>query len=96
MPLYDRPITHPEVDDFVDILDYQAIITHMNLTGQSTANGDVTGDGRVDLNDLRLWRDNRTDIPGLGALGDGTVPEPTSVALALLASLGVLCHRRRR
>jgi hypothetical protein len=47
-------------------------------------------DGRVDLRDYRIWRDNRTDTGG-GTLADlfGTsVPEPTtglmSVAMALV------------
>jgi hypothetical protein len=83
-------------DDLVDIVDYTAIIQNMNLLGRTTAQGDVTGDGRVDLRDLRLWRDHRTDIPPLGAVGEVTVPEPTSVALGLLASLSVLGLRRRR
>ena len=63
------------------MLDYQAIITHMNLTGQSTANGDVTGDGRVDLRDLRLWRDHRTDIPALGAIGGILFPSRRALRL---------------
>jgi hypothetical protein len=82
-------------DDLVNQLDYQAIVTHMNLTGQSTANGDVTGDGRVDLRDLRLWRDNRTDIPGLGGVGEVTVPEPTTVVMALLGTLMMVGRGRR-
>jgi hypothetical protein len=88
--------TNPDIDDFVDILDYNAIISNMNRTGMTTAQGDVTGDGKVDLLDLRVWRDNRTDIPALGAIGDITVPEPTSAALALLASMGLLGLRGRR
>lgn len=80
-------------DDLVDMTDYQAIFHHLNLVGQSTLNGDVTGDGRVDLRDVALWRANRTD---LGALASSTteVPEPSTlfVALGLLLGLGL---RRR-
>ena len=43
-------------DDLVDIADYQAIVSHLNLFGQTTTNGDVTDDGPVDLRDLQLWR----------------------------------------
>jgi hypothetical protein len=85
----------PTCDDFVDILDYQAIISNMNRTGMTTAQGDVTGDGRVDLQDLRVWRDNRTDIPPLTA-GEINVPEPAGAVLALLASMGLFGLRNRR
>jgi hypothetical protein len=78
-------------DDEVDIDDYNAIIQNMNRFGLTTAQGDVNADGRVDLRDLRLWRDNRTDIPG-GSTGGPGVPEPTAIALftigvALTASI---------
>jgi hypothetical protein len=88
-----NPGTGPGQDDLVDILDYNAIITHMNLTGQSTANGDVTGDGRVDLRDLRVWRDNRTDLAPLVA--NVSVPEPASAALMAMALLPLLGRGRR-
>jgi hypothetical protein len=90
-----NPGTCPTCDDFVDILDYQAIISNMNRTGMTTAQGDVTGDGRVDLQDLRVWRDNRTDIPPLTA-GEINVPEPAGAVLALLASMGLFGLRNRR
>lgn len=67
-------------DDEVDIDDYNAIIQNMNRFGVTTSEGDVNGDGRVDLRDLRLWRDNRTDIPG-GSTGESGVPEPSAIAL---------------
>ena len=46
-------------DDLVDLVDYEAIISHMNLTGQSLANGDLTGDGRVTIADYRFWKSRR-------------------------------------
>ena len=53
--------------------------------------GDLTGDGRVLLNDFALWRNNAE--PGaLAALG---IPEPGS--LALIAAAGLTgCFRRGR
>lgn len=80
-------------DDAVDILDYQAIYSHLNLTGQSTANGDVTGDGRVDLRDIALWRANRTDLGATVASG-GFVPEPAAWALAFVAAAALGWRRR--
>lgn len=81
-------------DGKVDMLDYQAIISHMNLTGVTLAQGDVTGDGRVTIADYRFWKDLRTDLgPGAGAVG-GTVPEPSTAALALLAAIAVFGRRR--
>jgi hypothetical protein len=94
-------------DGFVDMLDYEAIITHLNCLGCSTLEGDVAGvngkqgiDGRVDVRDLHLWRRNRTDIPseeGAAALAGGGVPEPSSIGLLLVATLGLAgCIRRTR
>ncbi|MCA9261339.1 MAG: dockerin type I repeat-containing protein, partial [Planctomycetales bacterium] len=80
-------------DGLVDLVDYEAIFSHLNLSGQSTLNGDVTGDGRVDLRDLRLWRDHRTD--GSAELPSSfPTPEPSSLVLALLAAAG--WSRRRQ
>jgi hypothetical protein len=84
-------------DDLVDMTDYLAIIQHMNLTGQTTAAGDVTGDGRVDLRDLHLWRVNRTDISLGASTGDVSAPEPgTMVLLAMCVALRSLRRRRLR
>jgi len=63
-------------DDLVDLTDYQAIISHMNLTGQSRANGDVTGDGRVTIADYREWKDRRSDLSGAGTGSSGTASLP--------------------
>jgi hypothetical protein len=81
-------------DDLVNIVDYQNIFDHMNLTGAAVPNTlelhpDVTGDGRVTIADFRLWKHNRTDLSA-ALPGDAVVPEPTGAALALtaLAALG--------
>ena len=82
-------------DDQVNMLDYQAIISHMNLTGQPLANGDVTGDGRVTIADYRFWKDRRTDLSGAGSVEGGNVPEPSSGLLLLTAiTLAVLPRRK--
>jgi hypothetical protein len=78
----------------VDLTDFAAISSHFNLTGQTTANGDVTGDGRVNLADWRLWRDNRTDVGPAVAAGLG-VPEPASGVLSLFAALALAGAVRR-
>jgi hypothetical protein len=82
----------------INILDFNTILANFNrLDAAGPSEGDVAGtngrlgnDGRVDLRDYRIWRDNRTDTGG-GTLADlfGTsVPEPTtglmSVAMALV------------
>jgi hypothetical protein len=88
-------------DGEVDIIDFNAIVAHLNLSNQTTANGDVAGangkqgsDGRVDLRDLALWRANRTDLPGAGS-GAG-VPEPSSLILIVLAASAIGFVRRIR
>lgn len=85
-------------DDLVNMLDYTNIFQHLNLSGANVPNTlelhpDVNGDGRVDLRDIALWRANRT-VPGLTA--QVAVPEPASVVLGLLASLGMLGLGRRQ
>jgi hypothetical protein len=84
-------------DDLVDLLDYNAILSHLNLSGQTLANGDVTGDGRVTIADYRFWKERRTDVPGSGSgLASGTgVPEPSSLMMALAAAATLFNGRRR-
>jgi hypothetical protein len=91
----------------IDINDFNTIAANFNRTNASgPAQGDVAGvngrlgaDGRVDLRDYRLWRDNRTDVgSGGGTLADlfgAAVPEPASGLLLAFAGLLVAAVRRR-
>lgn len=81
-------------DEVVDLLDYEIIISHMNLTGVQLSHGDVTGDGRVTIADYRFWKDRRTDL-ALGAVGNAHVPEPGGLAL-ILAAVPACCRRHQR
>ena len=97
-------------DGDVDLVDYQHIVDHMGLRGQSTLNGDVAKgdgtqgvDGLVDINDFRLWK-SHYPFPGAGAgagsgsvASGGNVPEPSTFLLALIAStsLGATVGGRR-
>jgi Dockerin type I domain len=82
-------------DDLVDLVDYQAIISHMNLTNQTLANGDLTGDGKVTIADYRVWKSRRSDLSGPGEASIG-VPEPTSIALVLVGLVSLIAGRMRR
>jgi hypothetical protein len=74
-------------DDLVDLVDYQAIISHMNLLGQPLANGDVTGDGKVTIADYRFWKVRRTDLTaGAGGGAIAGVPEPASLLMVLISA----------
>jgi hypothetical protein len=66
---------------------YMSIVQNFHQFGISPGDGDLNGDGRISLSDLRIWRDNRTDIfPEISS-----VPEPTGIlmctALLVAASL---------
>jgi hypothetical protein len=80
-------------DDLVDLVDYNTILSHLNLTGQTVATGDVTGDSKVTIADYRLWKENRTDTSGSGS--SHGVPEPTAFSMALLGVVASLFVRVR-
>ena len=58
-------------DDIVNILDYNIIFANMNQPGgQSLAQGDVDGDGKVTISDYRFWKERRSLLaPGGGGIG---------------------------
>ena len=70
---------------------YLAIVQHMHKSGALPFEGDLNTDGRVDLHDLHIWRDNRTDIfPSIAI-----VPEPEGILLILLGlALTPQSHQR--
>lgn len=68
---------------------YQTIVQSMHGVGFELE-GDLNNDGRVDLHDLRIWRDNRADMVGVGILG---VPEPSGVWMILVGSVVILTRR---
>lgn len=69
-----------------DISDYQVIRNHFHMTGASRADGDLNGDGRVNLTDFRLWKVSRTAGAGSGLFDEsfGAVPEPSTCMLLLV------------
>lgn len=90
-------------DGVVDIQDITLMANHWLQSDQSTVNpglvpGDANGDGIVDIQDITLSANNWLHTsPGLGGGGGvATVPEPTSIALAAMAALGLICFTRRR
>ena len=67
---------------------YLAIVENMNRFGNGFVQGDLNNDGRINLYDLRIWRDNRTDITGVPRIG--SVPEPTGLAMIFIGFSGIL------
>jgi len=57
------------------------------------ATGDANGDGNVDGLDLAIWESQFGTAPPLSAMN--VVPEPTSLVMLLMASLGWTATRRR-
>ena len=82
-------------DEIVDINDFIIIRDNFQQPGVREE-GDVTGNGFVNLDDFRRWKTaNYAPIEGGAAAGLGgvAVPEPGSVVLALLAVAGLLMRR---
>ena len=77
-------------DDSVDFEDFLVLAANFN-TGTSFAQGDINGDGQVNLVDFGAF------IPLLPpqAATASSVPEPNSVSLLAFGLFGTLCVRRR-
>jgi hypothetical protein len=87
-------------DGFVTIDDFNIIRDNFRKSPRSRSQGDLTSDGLVSLPDFKQWKG--AFVAGGGStvglnIGFLSVPEPSSIALALSFSLVLIrCHRLRR
>lgn len=79
-------------DGIVNGADFGFIRDNLFLTPATRTQGDLTGDNIVDFADYRQWKDHAGALASLYSLNG--VPEPTALALSVLA-VGVAASRRR-
>ncbi len=86
------------LDGKVDINDLTIVLAHYGQTGMTWADGEFTGSGTVDINDLTVVLAHYNQSAGASAAGMAAVPEPSTIAIAAAALLGLLvcCRRKRR
>jgi len=79
------PVTPGDIngDGRVDLADFGILKAHFG-TGTAQAQGDLNGNGQVDLTDFGILKEN------FGKIGQTAVPEPSTWALALLGTLGLI------
>lgn len=89
--LSSNPIVPGDVtgNGIVDINDYYVIEAHFQQSVTLRTEGDLNSDGFVDFADFRQWKNNRTDL-GSGSTANLVVPEPSSAALIILCSVGIV------
>jgi hypothetical protein len=86
------PVEDADFDDDGDVDGRDFLIWQRGFgSGTSNATGDANNSGSVDGADLEIWQGQYGSGP---LVSSSAVPEPTSLALLLLGSLG--CTRRRR
>ncbi len=80
-------------DGFVGITDLNIVLSNWNMTVPPGDLGDPSGDGFIGIEDLNVvlgnWNGGFPPPPS----DESVVPEPTSVALLMLGSLGLLRRR---
>ena len=84
-----------DLDGDVDLLDISTVEAAFGTrAGEAgyTLMADMNADGVVDLWDLNLVEDNYSATIGLNP--PSTLPEPSSLALLILAGLGIIARRR--
>ena len=86
------------LDGKVNINDLTVVLSHYGQTAGTTwTSGDFLGDGRVDINDLTIVLAHYGQSLGSSAAAVAAVPEPSAMAIAAAALLGLLaCARKRR
>jgi hypothetical protein len=83
-------------DRIVDIVnDYAKIKMNFGLNVAGRTDGDVTGDGIVNLLDFAQWKDNHP-FPGSGGGSGSNVPEPSTGLLIFGLALGGASLRLRK
>jgi formylglycine-generating enzyme required for sulfatase activity len=85
-------------DGGVDAADYTVWRDKLGSMFNLNGNGDETGGsaGVVDQADYAYWKSNFGHTSGSGSLAIGSVPEPATLALAVLGLVGGLLGLRRR
>ena len=91
--LYGSNIADFDLDFDVDADDLAAWAAEFGNDGGWTQ-GDANGNGTIGGGDFLSWQRNFTGTPSVGATS--AVPEPTTVALAMLAGIASLAACRRR
>lgn len=77
----------------VTLADFMIIRANFNQSVASRSQGDLTGDGIVDLDDYGQWQANVS--PAVAAAANWNVPEPSGVVLLLAGLLSMPLARRR-
>lgn len=77
----------------VTLADFMIIRANFNQSVASRSQGDLTGDGIVDLDDYGQWQANVS--PAVAAAANWNVPEPSGVVLLLAGFLSMPLGRRR-
>ncbi|HEY3393052.1 MAG TPA: PEP-CTERM sorting domain-containing protein, partial [Lacipirellulaceae bacterium] len=100
------PIANGDLDanGAVDLADFQTLLSNLHSTPglptrvQNYRAGDITGDGPVNFNDWAIFRASFNAENGEGSFEAmlAQIPEPTSIALVLVAAGGALVCARRR
>ncbi len=75
----------------VTIDDYNVIRTNYRTAVTSRGQGDLNGDGFVDVLDFREWKAN---FPGAAGFAELPIPEPAAGALAAIGGAAALARRR--
>ena len=88
-------------DGFTDFDDLTVLLSHWDEMASSVVGNIVDEDGTaIDADDLFVLLSNWTGPGPAGspeaALGEAAVPEPSTLVLALLATLGLSFYRRRK
>jgi hypothetical protein len=80
------------LDGYIGIEDQNAVLSHWNQTGVGYAEGDINGDNFVGMTDLNYILSNWGwgTPPSVGA----SIPEPTALTVAAVASFGLLVRRK--
>ena len=78
----------PDVDDFNTMV--SNLYRHIDGVRLAHEDGDITSDGQIDVRDFNVFKAN---FPAVVAAATG-VPEPTTIALVLVALVGLVSRSR--